>query len=145
MPMPCPLHAAATSDGTSADGDVAAYLAASAERPSPAPSAAPSEVSADVQFPWGSVPVTAKVLLIGRDHGESCGAPIEEYTNVSREHAKIQYRDGRVIVEDHASTNGTTVNGQRIAPYQEHALADGDIVGFGARLRAVIAIRTATP
>jgi EAL domain-containing protein (putative c-di-GMP-specific phosphodiesterase class I) len=44
---------------------------------------------------------------------------------VSKEHAAIEVTDGRYVVRDLSSTNGTFVNGQRTAT---HVLADGDIV-----------------
>jgi EAL domain-containing protein (putative c-di-GMP-specific phosphodiesterase class I) len=44
---------------------------------------------------------------------------------VSKEHATIQVTDGRYVVRDLDSTNGTFVNGQRVST---HFLEDGDIV-----------------
>ena len=50
--------------------------------------------------------------------------------NVSREHARIAPGASGYIVTDLGSTNGTLVNGIRIAGQQQ--LADGDIVSFGS-------------
>ena len=50
--------------------------------------------------------------------------------NVSREHARIAPGSGGYVVSDLGSTNGTLVNGLRIAGQQ--VLADGDIVSFGS-------------
>ncbi len=50
--------------------------------------------------------------------------------NVSREHARIAPGAGGYVVTDLGSTNGTLVNGSRIAGQQ--LLADGDIVSFGS-------------
>jgi hypothetical protein len=47
---------------------------------------------------------------------------------VSRHHARIEFRDGRFNVSDLGSTNGTTVNGR---PAQQTAVADGDRITFG--------------
>ncbi len=47
---------------------------------------------------------------------------------VSREHAVIRLEEGRLSIRDRGSTNGTFVNGRRIA---EAALATGDRVGLG--------------
>ena len=53
-----------------------------------------------------------------------------ESTDVSRHHARIEYRDGRYQIADLGSTNGTKVNGHRVrgsAP-----LSDGDEIEFGS-------------
>jgi pSer/pThr/pTyr-binding forkhead associated (FHA) protein len=80
-------------------------------------------------------------LTIGRDYTAQCGPEIDDFTNVSRRHAEITTRDGQLFIEDQASTNGTTVNGSQIPPYQPQPLVDGDVVGFGARLRVIVSIR----
>ncbi|MCV7281787.1 FHA domain-containing protein [Mycolicibacterium flavescens] len=126
MPVPCPLH----STGARRDAaEAAAYIATN----QPAS-------GVELRFPWGPVTVDAGELTIGRDYVERCGAAIEDFTNVSRLHAKVTLRDGQLFVEDQASTNGTTVNGEKIDEYRPAALADGDVVGFGAHLRAVVSI-----
>ena len=50
--------------------------------------------------------------------------------SVSREHAHIFIAGSRAIVEDRRSTNGTCVNGERIAVPQ--AVTDGDRLTFGS-------------
>ncbi len=59
---------------------------------------------------------------------------------VSRQHAALVLEDGRCRVEDLGSTNGTKVNGQRLAPNEAHDLRDGDEVKFGN-----IVLRVALP
>lgn len=55
-------------------------------------------------------------------------------SGVSRRHAVVTSLDGRTILADRASRNGSWVNGQPITSPTE--LADGDLVQFGAvRLR----------
>ena len=49
--------------------------------------------------------------------------------NVSKRHARLLYRDGRVIVTDLKSTNGTYVNGRKIA--QATIIREGDKVYVG--------------
>jgi FHA domain-containing protein len=49
-------------------------------------------------------------------------------TQVSRQHAEIRRDERGFVVVDLGSLNGTTVNG---VPVQEHALADGDVIGVG--------------
>jgi DNA-binding winged helix-turn-helix (wHTH) protein len=55
-------------------------------------------------------------------------------SSVSRVHARVVIADGRATVEDRGSTNGTFVNGLRIAT--RHPLVDGATVTFGSE-RAV--------
>jgi DNA-binding winged helix-turn-helix (wHTH) protein len=50
--------------------------------------------------------------------------------SVSREHAHIFITDGRAMLEDRRSTNGTYVNGERIAAPQ--VLTDGAALTFGS-------------
>lgn len=51
--------------------------------------------------------------------------------SVSRSHARIVAENGTVTVEDVGSTNGTFVNGQKLAPNTPMPLADGAEVTFG--------------
>jgi pSer/pThr/pTyr-binding forkhead associated (FHA) protein len=53
---------------------------------------------------------------------------------VSREHACIFRRDEHVLVEDLGSTNGTLLNGDRLAPFLPHHVEDGDQLQLGKLL-----------
>jgi hypothetical protein len=69
-------------------------------------------------------------LLVGRHH--ACDVVLCE-CSVSRQHARLVFRDGTWVVQDLESTNGTIVNGVRIG---RCALRPGDHVVLGeARLR----------
>jgi hypothetical protein len=57
---------------------------------------------------------------------------------VSREHACIFQREDAAEVTDLGSTNGTLLNGQRLAPYSPQPLSDGDHLQLG---RLVIEVR----
>ncbi|MBL8898678.1 MAG: FHA domain-containing protein [Planctomycetes bacterium] len=70
------------------------------------------------QVRWTEVPPTG--LRIGRREG--CGIVIP-HDEVSREHAELCFEQGRWILRDLHSANGTWIAGARIA---EHALQDGD-------------------
>ena len=48
---------------------------------------------------------------------------------ISRTHAVVEYRDGRYVLCDAGSTNGTYANGERI---EEHVLVEGDKIQIGA-------------
>lgn len=56
---------------------------------------------------------------------------------VSRLHAEIQLFNDRVCVQDLGSRNGTFVNNEKIAPYIEHPLYDGDWLKLG-RLKILV-------
>jgi ABC-type multidrug transport system ATPase subunit/pSer/pThr/pTyr-binding forkhead associated (FHA) protein len=50
---------------------------------------------------------------------------------VSNHHLQVETQDGRVTITDLQSTNGTMVNGTRIAPLQKTALQAGDVIRVG--------------
>jgi pSer/pThr/pTyr-binding forkhead associated (FHA) protein len=65
-------------------------------------------------------------LTVGSEKGNSL---LIRHDGVSRRHAVIRYRDGRYLIRDLQSTNGTFVNDKRIR--DTAALKDGDHVRFG--------------
>jgi hypothetical protein len=68
-------------------------------------------------------------------------APYEAYTlGVSRLHAAIKIIGQSVVISDLGSSNGTRVNGQKIAPQVEFPLKHGDVVTLG-KLKFQIYIR----
>ncbi len=69
--------------------------------------------------------LTESIITVGR-HPESNLVLADP--NVSRNHAEIRPQGERYVVVDLGSTNGTRVNGVRVA---QHALRDGDEVSFG--------------
>lgn len=70
-------------------------------------------------------------LVIGRR--TSSGLTLDD-PEVSRRHARIDYRAPDYVVSDLGSMNGTAVNGRMITG--PHPLADGDLINVGhARLR----------
>ncbi|NWG20466.1 MAG: FHA domain-containing protein [Chloroflexi bacterium] len=86
------------------------------------------------------LPATAQAV-IGR------GDPVSKYfpdidlsahgaldQGVGRRHARIFVQGGQILLEDLDSTNGTLVNGQKVAPRQARALADGDQITLGRML-----------
>lgn len=60
---------------------------------------------------------------------------------VSRQHARLLWQAGRLMVEDLASTNGTWVNDTRLPANVPHPLKDGDILRLGT-LRLQVRVRT---
>lgn len=71
------------------------------------------------------VPLGGEPVLIGRDPQSDL---VLDDRRVSRKHAEIRLRLGRYTLYDLQSTNGTYVNGRRIA---EKVLDDGDRLAIG--------------
>ncbi len=88
------------------------------------------------QFTMRSGPTTGAIYLlekeslsIGRDSAN--GIQIND-PEMSRRHARMQLQGGKYVIEDLGSTNGTLVNGQKLAgPY---VLKHGDAVSFGEQI-----------
>ena len=68
---------------------------------------------------------TQTEMLVGRHHG--CEVMLSDLS-VSRRHARLVFRDGKWILRDLDSTNGTAVNG---CPVGRCELRPGDDVAFG--------------
>jgi hypothetical protein len=55
-----------------------------------------------------------------------------EHPSVSKIHSSlVMNREGTLLVADTGSTNGTFINGRRIAYGEARQIEDGDVVGFG--------------
>jgi hypothetical protein len=100
-------------------------LEESAPEPEPEPeAAAPATLAIDC--PWGQiVDIPAAGLAIGRSVPAFHGGGIERYDQVSRLHARLYWADGRLLVDDTDSANGTFVNGVRVEPGEPMALGAG--------------------
>ncbi|QKV74892.1 FHA domain-containing protein [Amycolatopsis sp. Hca4] len=98
-----------------------------------------------LEFPWGSVPVGAGELIIGRSDESSIGFEADAYPNVSRRHA-VLWHDGRSLrVRDEDSLNGTYVNDRPVSSTDGARVSDGDVIRFGAHLRATVRNRPEQP
>lgn len=82
--------------------------------------------------------ITGKEAIIGRwdaDNGVFPDVDLDSHdpeAKVSRRHARIKMQDGRYVIEDLGSTNGTYVNrGRRLLPGMAQVIADGDEVIVG--------------
>jgi hypothetical protein len=71
------------------------------------------------------IPLDSSLMRIGRGLDNDI---ILEDSRVSRNHAQITYRARRFYLADAGSTNGTSVNGERVS---EHPLRDRDVVSLG--------------
>ena len=78
----------------------------------------------------GSIfPITSSSIDMGRD--ASNGVPLPNDNNASRRHATIEQSAGIYTVTDHGSSNGTFLNGVRIASENPLPLQPGDEVQIG--------------
>lgn len=68
-------------------------------------------------------------LTIGRDSGNEI---VINDAEVSRRHARLTFQGGKYVLEDLGSTNGTFVNGQRLAG--PRVLKPGEVVSFGEQI-----------
>jgi hypothetical protein len=75
--------------------------------------------------PAESISITREPIVIGR---MSSNDVVLTDANVSRRHAELKRIDGRWVLRDLGSTNGTVVNGKLAT---EHRLSDGDRLTFG--------------
>ena len=66
-------------------------------------------------------------IVIGRESQHTIN-----HVDVSRQHARMSLKQGQVFIEDLASTNGTSVNGETIDDKGPVAVTHGDQVIFGS-------------
>ena len=94
-------------------------------------------------FPWGQVPVAGQ-LGVGREAGFSpISGQLDAFPTVSRQHAIVGVAQGQWTVRDLGSTNGTYVNGTRLAEGETRAIQNGDQVGFSRGLQVRVEIAAA--
>lgn len=77
-------------------------------------------------------PIIKDEIVIGRDPG--CEVLIND-AEVSRHHAMIRLQGGGFMLEDLGSTNGTVVNGQKLAG--PHFLHPGEVITLGQHVSLV--------
>ncbi|MFQ5655239.1 MAG: FHA domain-containing protein, partial [Planctomycetota bacterium] len=68
-------------------------------------------------------------LTIGRADENQVVLPGDAFPHVSALHARIEMRDGELMIEDLDSKNGTLVNGK---PVEQRPLSKGDVVQLGS-------------
>ena len=79
--------------------------------------------------PGVTFPLDGDSLTIGRD--STNGVAIND-AEVSRKHSRLMFQGGKYVIEDLGSTNGTFVNGQRLAG--PVVLKPGDVVSLGEQI-----------
>ncbi|MBI2331737.1 MAG: FHA domain-containing protein, partial [Chloroflexi bacterium] len=79
--------------------------------------------------PGVTFPLEGDQLTIGRD--STNGVAIND-AEISRKHARLMFQGGKYVLEDLGSTNGSFVNGQRLAG--PVVLKPGDVVSLGEQI-----------
>ena len=79
--------------------------------------------------PGVTFPLEGDQLVIGRD--SSNGVSFND-AEISRKHSRLSFQGGKYVLEDLGSTNGTFVNGQRLAG--PVVLKPGDVVSLGEQI-----------
>jgi pSer/pThr/pTyr-binding forkhead associated (FHA) protein len=79
--------------------------------------------------PGVTFPLEGDQLIIGRD---SANAVAINDAEISRKHSRLSFQGGKYVLEDLGSTNGTFVNGQRLAG--PVVLKAGDVVSLGEQI-----------
>ena len=93
---------------------------------------------------WDGAPVpVGDHLMIGRVRPAPmhlCDFLEQRYLNVSRVHAELFVRDEQLFVRDIGSLNGTYLDmeAERLEAFREYNLVQGDVLRFGAGVRAEI-------
>ncbi len=82
-----------------------------------------------------TVSIIGPKFLIGRDR--NCHLRLGS-AMVSKHHASIEFRDGRIFVSDMGSTNGTIVNGRTLRT-TESEVHDGDRIQIGPVVATLVA------
>jgi hypothetical protein len=95
--------------------------------PLPVATAAPAGPRLVVAAPNGprAIPLDRMPLTIGRESNTDI---VLDDPRVSRQHARLSYRQQQIWLADLRSSNGTFVNGE---PIHERALQPGDVLSFG--------------
>lgn len=73
-----------------------------------------------------SFPLVASQTYLGRDDGSDIN--LSDYSEVSRNHARMYYDGATLMIEDLGSTNGVFIDGQKVADARLH---DGATVKMG--------------
>ena len=98
------------------------------EEPAPPPPRAPRQVA--LQMLGEAIGVPPEGLMIGRDAPRFAAiAGMAELLQVSRLHARVDWRNGALYVTDLDSVNGTYIDGERI--HQPRELRAGQTLRLG--------------
>ncbi|MBI3162709.1 MAG: FHA domain-containing protein [Chloroflexi bacterium] len=79
--------------------------------------------------PGVTFPLEGDQLILGRDPSNHVAINDAE---ISRKHSRLSFQGGKYVLEDLGSTNGTFVNGQRLAG--PVVLKPGDVISLGEQI-----------
>ncbi len=82
-----------------------------------------------IDLVYETIKNAANGLYIGRDEYSNEIAVADD--SVSRRHARVNWADDAVMLEDMDSTNGTLVNDEQLAAFQPQSIKDGDTIKIG--------------
>ena len=74
-----------------------------------------------------SIEINKDIFAIGKDEVNN-DFSVTDNSAVSRKHATIRHVGQDIVIEDNNSTNGTFVNGARVAKGQSAVIRDGDVI-----------------
>lgn len=90
-----------------------------------------------------AVPVAQRITVGRSSRSRHADVDLNRFEGVkygvSRQHSLLTYEDEILYIEDLHSTNGTRINGKRIAPGERCRLRSGDEIEFG-KLRLCLMI-----
>jgi hypothetical protein len=90
----------------------------------------------NVKFDGQEIALGSGIITCGRTPDNTIAFPSD--SNVSRYHAEIEERDGEYLLIDLGSSNGTTLNGQKVT--HETVLHDGDTILLGGSSKIEVRI-----
>lgn len=86
----------------------------------------PHLIKRDGGIPVEKIPLPGSSLTIGRN-ADSVDY-VEDVLGVSRLHVQILLEDGQYAAKDLGTQNGTLFNGEKMVPYKQYPLNDGDVI-----------------
>ena len=89
--------------------------------------------TAKLKFDDNEIEIGEEIATLGRASDNTVSFSSD--SNVSRYHADIERRDGEFWLNDLGSSNGTTVNGERVK--EERRLEDGDEIALGGTSKII--------
>jgi hypothetical protein len=104
-------------------------VGAASMAPAPPIADGPRLVATAGAYAGNIFPLNSPMADIGRDAGNA--VPLPNDTNASRRHATIQASGGQFQITDNGSSNGTFVNGVRVASQTPQPIRPGDEVQVG--------------